>query len=111
VTETGTVGLRGSRLNLPRFRTHPQKGIEDDGRKSASCRPQGTHNPNEVIGKIRRRPCFDETGSEGTGVIAGGRSRAVLETVGDPRHPYQMHPIQQSLTTLFLQTMDGLLRA
>ena len=40
---------------------------------------------------LRRRPGAAQAGRGGTGVIAGGAVRAVLEVGGHPEHPHQVH--------------------
>lgn len=59
-----------------------RKGIEDAKKNLISVPIMGTTVPHEVIGHFGAGKVLIKPASEGTGVIAGGPARAVLELAG-----------------------------
>lgn len=59
-----------------------RKGIEDAKKKLIKISLKGTSIPHEVIGVYGAGKVLMKPAPEGTGVIAGGPVRAVLETAG-----------------------------
>jgi small subunit ribosomal protein S5 len=66
------------------------QGRRGSRRSTSSRSPMyGTTIPHEVREQYSGQPRPAEAASQGTGVIAGGAVRAVVEAAGHPRHPGQ----------------------
>ena len=78
--ENGHVGVgTGKSIEIPEA---IKKGIEDAKKNMVSVAIVGTTVPHEIYGKFGTGKVLIMPAKEGTGVIAGGPARAVLELAG-----------------------------
>ena len=78
--ENGHVGVgMGKSIEIPEA---IKKGIEDAKKNMVSVAIVGTTVPHEIYGKFGTGKVLIMPAKEGTGVIAGGPARAVLELAG-----------------------------
>ena len=66
-----------------------RKGVEDAKKNLIRIPMVGTTIPHEVRMVYSASSVLLKPASQGTGVIAGGSVRAVVEAAGHPRHPVQ----------------------
>ena len=78
--ENGHVGVgTGKSIEIPEA---IRKGIEDAKKNLINVPISGTTVPHDIIGQFGTGKVFIMTAPQGTGIIAGGPSRAVLELAG-----------------------------
>lgn len=78
--EAGHVGVgSGKSIEIPEA---IRKGIEDAKKNLIDVAIVGTTVPHDIIGEFGTGRVLIKTASKGTGVIAGGPARAVLELAG-----------------------------
>ena len=78
--ENGHFGVgAGKSIEIPEA---IRKGIEDAKKNLINVPISGTTVPHDIIGQFGTGKVFIMTAPQGTGIIAGGPSRAVLELAG-----------------------------
>ena len=73
-----------------------RKGKEDAIKKLVTvARDENNSITHDFVGKYGSAEMLLKRAPEGTGVIAGGPARAVIELAGIQKHPYKMYGIQK----------------
>ena len=73
-----------------------RKGKEDAMKKLVTvARDENNSITHDFIGKFGSAEMLLKRAPEGTGVIAGGPARAVIELAGIQKHPYKMYGFQK----------------
>ena len=88
---SATVGARwpGATARPTRCPPSVEKGVKDAHKQMNRVNLRGSTIPHRVIGKFGAARVVMLPASPGTGVIAGGAVRAVVQAAGDHRHPDQ----------------------